>query len=43
MNTKMIIGVVVGGFLVFLWQFLSWAMFNMHGSEQKYHQKINKK
>ncbi|MBK7635574.1 MAG: hypothetical protein IPJ13_15825 [Saprospiraceae bacterium] len=36
MNTKMIIGVVVGGFLVFLWQFLSWAMFNMHGSEQKY-------
>ena len=36
MNTKMIIGVVVGGFLVFLWQFLSWAMLNLHGSEQKY-------
>lgn len=36
MNTKMIIGVVVGALLVFVWQFLSWAILNLHGSEQKY-------
>lgn len=36
MNTKMIVGALVGGLLVFIWQFLSWAMLNLHGSEQKY-------
>lgn len=36
MNTRMIIGATVGGLLVFIWQFLSWAMLNIHGSEQKY-------
>ena len=36
MNTRMIIGATVGGLLVFIWQFLSWAMLNIHVSEQKY-------
>jgi uncharacterized membrane protein YeaQ/YmgE (transglycosylase-associated protein family) len=36
MNTKMIVGALVGGLLVFIWQFLSWTMLNLHGSEQKY-------
>ena len=36
MNTKMIVGALVGGLLVFIWQFLSWTMLNMHGSQQKY-------
>jgi uncharacterized membrane protein YeaQ/YmgE (transglycosylase-associated protein family) len=36
MNTKIIIGAIVGGFLVFFWQFLSWTMLNLHSSSQKY-------
>ncbi|MBL0098852.1 MAG: hypothetical protein IPP49_01385 [Saprospiraceae bacterium] len=36
MNTKMIIGALVGGLLVFFWQFLSWSLVNVHSSEQKY-------
>ncbi len=36
MNTKMIVGALVGGLLVFVWQFLSWTMLNLHGSGQKY-------
>jgi len=36
MNTKWLIGTVVGGFIVFTWQFLSWAAFNLHASNQQY-------
>ncbi|MBC7884669.1 MAG: hypothetical protein H7X99_04300 [Saprospiraceae bacterium] len=36
MNSKLIIGALVGGLLVFIWQFLSWAMLNVHGSTQMY-------
>ena len=36
MNTKLIIGAVVGGLLLFIWQFLSWTMLNLHGSNAKY-------
>lgn len=33
---KWIIGSIVGGILVFLWQFLSWTMLGIHNSEVKY-------
>lgn len=36
MNTKWLIGTVVGGFIVFTWQFLSWAALNLHASNQQY-------
>lgn len=36
MNTKLIIGALVGGLLVFFWQFLSWSMLNVHASNQQY-------
>ena len=36
MNSKMLIGAVVGGLIVFIWQFLSWALINFHKGEQKY-------
>jgi hypothetical protein len=36
MNTKWIIGALVGGLIVFLWQFLSWSLINLHSSNQKY-------
>lgn len=36
MTTKQIIGAVVGALIVFIWQFLSWAMLNLHASEQMY-------
>ncbi len=36
MNAKMIVGGIVGGLLIFIWQFLSWTMLNLHGSGQKY-------
>ncbi|MGB4959272.1 MAG: hypothetical protein WBO36_07340 [Saprospiraceae bacterium] len=36
MNSKMIIGALVGGLLIFIWQFLSWSMLNLHGSNQQY-------
>jgi hypothetical protein len=32
---KLIIGGLVGGILVFLWQTLSWTMLNLHGPEYK--------
>lgn len=32
---KLIIGGLVGGILVFLWQMLSWTMLNLHGPEYK--------
>ena len=36
MNTKTIIGALVGAILLFLWQFLSWGIVNFHSGEQKY-------
>jgi len=33
---KLIIGAIVGGILLFLWQFLSWTMLNLHGSMATY-------
>jgi hypothetical protein len=36
MDKKLIIGVLVGALLVFVWQTLSWTMLNLHGSSQKY-------
>ncbi|MBK8516982.1 MAG: hypothetical protein IPL55_12095 [Saprospiraceae bacterium] len=36
MDKRMIIGTLVGGLIVFIWQFLSWAVINIHISEQKY-------
>lgn len=34
--TKQIIATLVGGIILFLWQFLSWSMLNIHGSEMAY-------
>lgn len=36
MNTRWLLGALVGGLIIFIWQFLSWAMLNLHGSNQKY-------
>lgn len=36
MNSKFIVGTLVGGVILFLWQFLSWTMLNLHGDGQKY-------
>jgi hypothetical protein len=33
---KMIIGCIVGGLIIFAWQFLSWAALNLHTNQQKY-------
>lgn len=33
---KMLIGAFVGGLILFIWQFLSWAMLNIHQSNMKY-------
>jgi len=41
MNTKSIIAILVGGVLLFVWQFLSWTMLNIHGGNQKYTAKQN--
>lgn len=41
MNTKSIIAILVGGVLLFVWQFLSWTIFNIHGGNQKYTAKQN--
>lgn len=34
--SKQIIGALVSGILLFLWQFLSWSMLNVHQDEFKY-------
>ena len=34
--TKQIIATAVAGILLFLWQFLSWSILNVHGSEMQY-------
>ena len=33
---KIIIGALVGGLIIFIWQTLSWAMLNLHHSNQEY-------
>ncbi|HSC39881.1 MAG TPA: hypothetical protein VLD19_18490 [Chitinophagaceae bacterium] len=33
---KLLIGAIVGGILIFLWQFLSWTILNLHGSMATY-------
>lgn len=33
---KQLIATLVGGLILFLWQFLSWTMLNVHGNEFKY-------
>jgi hypothetical protein len=33
---KMIIGAIVGGIILFIWQFLTWGMLNLHEAQQKY-------
>lgn len=34
--TKTLIATVVGGLILFIWQFLSWSLLNIHGSEMQY-------
>ena len=34
--TKRIIATLVAAILIFLWQFLSWSILNVHGSEMQY-------
>jgi hypothetical protein len=33
---KSLIGAIVGGIIIFLWQFLSWALINFHKPAQQY-------
>ena len=33
---KSIIGAIVGGIIIFIWQFLSWSMVNLHQPAQRY-------
>lgn len=33
---KALIGGLVGGFILFMWQFLSWSLLNVHGSQLQY-------
>jgi hypothetical protein len=33
---KLIVGALVGGLLIFIWQTLSWAMMNLHHASQEY-------
>lgn len=33
---KAIIGAIVGGIILFIWQFLTWTMLNLHEAQQKY-------
>lgn len=33
---KLIIGALVGGIIIFIWQTLSWAILNLHGAGQRY-------
>lgn len=33
---KMIIGAIVGGIILFVWQFLTWGVLNLHEAQQKY-------
>jgi hypothetical protein len=33
---KMIIGAIVGGIILFIWQFLTWGVLNLHVAQQQY-------
>jgi hypothetical protein len=33
---KMIIGALVGGIILFVWQFLTWTVLNLHAAQQQY-------
>ena len=33
---KMIIGALVGGIILFAWQFLTWVLLDLHEAQQKY-------
>lgn len=33
---KSIIGAIVGGIIIFIWQFLTWGMLNLHEAQQKH-------
>ena len=33
---KMIIGAIVGGIILFVWQFLTWGALNLHEAQQRY-------
>ncbi|HRI24611.1 MAG TPA: hypothetical protein PLZ45_08020 [Ferruginibacter sp.] len=33
---KMIVGALVGGLILFVWQFLTWGALNLHEAQQKY-------
>lgn len=33
---KLIIGAIIGGLLIFVWQFLSWSILNIHAPQQRY-------
>jgi len=33
---KLLVGALVGGILIFIWQFFSWGLLNLHGSMQTY-------
>jgi len=33
---KVLIGSMVGGLILFFWQFLSWGLLNIHGSQMAY-------
>ena len=33
---KMIIGAIVGGIILFAWQFLTWGVLNLHEAQQQY-------
>ncbi|WP_236973473.1 hypothetical protein [Membranihabitans maritimus] len=34
--SKIWIGSLVGGLILFIWQFLSWSMLNIHDNEMEY-------
>lgn len=34
--SKHLIGALVGGLILFIWQFLSWSMLDIHGNEMRY-------
>lgn len=36
MNKNLIISALVGGLILFIWQFISWALINIHQGEQLY-------
>lgn len=41
MSTKSVIGILVSGVILFVWQFLSWTLLNVHAGNQKYTAKQN--